>query len=45
MEQDIDVAVESIDPEEYCLAISLLSTYLGFAEKVSSLRQGIGNRE
>jgi predicted nucleotidyltransferase len=26
---DIDVAVENINPEKYCLAISLLSTYLG----------------
>lgn len=25
---DVDVAVENIHPEQYCLAISLLSTYL-----------------
>ena len=25
---DVDVAVENINPEQYCLAISLLSTYL-----------------
>ncbi|WP_417033394.1 nucleotidyltransferase family protein [Dolichospermum circinale] len=25
---DVDVAVENINPEKYCLAISFLSTYL-----------------
>jgi predicted nucleotidyltransferase len=25
---DVDIAIEDIDPEKYCLAISLLSTYL-----------------